>query len=183
VNVSSQPGVVGQIPAFVVRVGVNRDIVTIPIPVVGIGHVEWGDAEIEAVKPEAVGSAALDSPEVPAAETAVKAAVFPGMVEAEACVATIAVVPDPFPVAVDVRGFRVVVTVAIRMSVPVVVPVVIVPVAIVPVVVISGRTVARNVSATNVVLIVVVVVVVLRQDRRTEQQRYRNEGCDEKSGE
>jgi hypothetical protein len=37
VNVSTQSGVVGQIPAYVVWIFVNDDVVTIPIPAISKG--------------------------------------------------------------------------------------------------------------------------------------------------
>jgi hypothetical protein len=171
VEVGAQSDVVGEIPAFVVGVIVDHDVVAVPIPVVAVGEVKWGDAEVEAAKPETAGIATLNAPPVSAAKTALKMAVLPGMIEVKAPVVTTTFVTNPFPVVVDVGGFGVIVTVAIRVPVVVFVAVAIMPVTLVRVDMIGRGTMVGNVSAADIVVAVVsVVVVFLRQGRQGKDQ-------------
>jgi hypothetical protein len=169
VNVSSQPGVVGQVPAVVIGVRINYYVVTVPVPVVGVGQVKRGDAEVEAAKPETVGAAAFDVPHMSASKAAFESAVLPGMIEVKADIVPAIIVPDPFAVAMDVRGFGMAFMV-------VEVPVVIVSVSTIVMIafmgLVSGRAVMWDVSAANVV-VVIAVVVVLRQGRHREDQGRR----------
>src|ERR1700758_804603 len=153
-NVSAQAYVVSEIPAVVIGVFVNHHVVAIPIPVSGVSKVKRRDAEVEATKPETAGIPTLDAPPMSAAEATLKAAVLPRVVQVEAVVIPPPIVADPFPVAVDVRGFRMAVAVLIRMPV-VVVMVVIVAIVGVPVAVISLRAMVRDVSSTDIVVAVV----------------------------
>jgi uncharacterized membrane protein len=164
----------------VVGVVVNHDIVAIPIPVIAVGQVKRGDAEVEAAKPETAGIATFNAPPVPATEAAFKAAVFPGVIEVEAYVVAATVMSDPFVVAMDVGGVGVMLIVAVRMAVAVVVPVSFVPVAFVRGDMIGGGAMVRNVSAADVLVAVVVIAVfaVLGQRRQGE-----NQGCGKNSGE
>ena len=97
--------VVGEIPAVVVGIFVDHDLVAVPVPVVAIGEIKRGNAEVEAAKPEAAGAASADAPDVAAAEAAGEAAMLPGMIEVEAGVVASSVVSNPLAVVVDVRSF------------------------------------------------------------------------------
>jgi hypothetical protein len=179
VDVGAQSRVVGEIPAFVVGVIVDHDIVAIPIPVIAIGQVKRGDAEVETAKPESAGIAAFDAPPVSTAEATVEAAMFPRMLKVEACVFAPGIVPDPFAVAVDVRSFGMILTVAIGAPVPAIVPVIVL--VLVRVAMIGRGAVARNVSATNVALMFVFVSLRQRwegeeQDRSKKSEEYFQEG-------
>jgi hypothetical protein len=167
VNVSAQAHVVSEIPAVVVGIFVNHDVVAVPIPVIGVGKVKRGDAEVEATKPETAGISTLDAPPMSATEATLKASVLPRMVEVEAVVIPPHVVPNPFAVVVDVWGFRMAVAVLIRVPVPIVM-VVIVAVAFVLVAMIGLRPVVRNVSSTDVVVTVIVVVILLGEGGQGE---------------
>jgi hypothetical protein len=172
VNVSAQPGVVGEIPANVVGVFVNGDIVAVPVPVITVGKVKRGDAEVEAAKPETAGIASLQTPLVSTAKAAIEAAMLPWVVEPEARVVAPTLVSHPFTVVVDVRGLGMILTIAIRALVPFIVMVAVVVVPLVRVAVISRGPLARNVSATNVtVMVAVVVLVMLRESRQGKNQR------------
>jgi len=104
VNVSSQSRVVGQIPAVVVGVFVDHDLVAVPEPVSGQGQVKRGHAERPTVKPETAGAASANAPYVAAAESAGEMAVLPGMIKMEAGIIAPGVMPDPGAVVVDMRG-------------------------------------------------------------------------------
>ena len=159
-NVGAQAYVVGEIPAIVVGIFVNHDVVAVPIPVIGVGKVKRGDAEVEATKPETPGIPTLDAPTMSTAEATLKAAVLPRVVLAKAVIIPPHVVPNPFAVVVDVWGFGMAVAVLIRVPVAVVM-VVIVAIVCMPVAVISLRAVMRNVSSTDIVVAVVAIVVLV----------------------
>lgn len=113
VDVGSQPHVVGEIPALVIRVVIDYDLVAVPEPVVGIGQVKWRDAEIEAAKPKAVGTTSCNAPHVTTAEAAGEASMLERMIEVEAGVLSPSVMPDPLAIMVDVRSFWMACSIAI----------------------------------------------------------------------
>src|SRR5580692_311408 len=80
VNVGAQPRVVSEIPAVMVGVFVDHDLVAVPEPVSAQGQVKRGNAERPAVEPEAAGAASANAPYVPAAEAAGEVAMLPGMI-------------------------------------------------------------------------------------------------------
>jgi hypothetical protein len=107
VDVCAKPHVVGEIPTIMIGVFVDHDVIAVPVPITAVARVKWRYAEIEAAEPKAAGTASGEMPNVSAAETSCKAAVFPRVVEVEAGVVASLIVPDPLAVVVNVRGFRV----------------------------------------------------------------------------
>src|SRR5271165_2989671 len=105
-NVGAQPGVIGQIPAFVVRVFVNDDLIGIPDPVVAEADVVGSDAEVKAAEPEARWASPGEVPDVAAAKTSRKPAMFPGMIEVVVRIIATGIVTYPFIVRVHVGSFR-----------------------------------------------------------------------------
>src|SRR5258708_3836958 len=95
---------------------IDHDLVGVPEPVAAQGKVKRGDAEGEAAKPEAIGTASANAPDVAAAEASGEAAMLSGMIDVEAGVIAPGVVPDPFAVVVDVRSFGVAFAVAIALG-------------------------------------------------------------------
>src|SRR5580693_9380368 len=95
VNIRAEPHVVGQVPADVVRVCVDDDLVGIPEPVAAKVQVGRRDAPVEIVEPEAAGSAARQVPDVAAAKAAGEHTVLPGMVEVIGSVVASCVMTDP----------------------------------------------------------------------------------------
>ena len=79
-DVSTQSDVVSQVPAVVVGIFVNDDVIAVPEPVAAEANVIRSHTEIEAAEPEAVGAASGQMPNVATAEAAGKASVFPGMI-------------------------------------------------------------------------------------------------------
>jgi hypothetical protein len=114
VDVGAQPDIVGEVPAVVVGIVVDDDVVAIPEPVIAVSQVEIANAEIEASKPKAVGASSAEAPYVTAADAAGEVAVFPGMIEVEAHFVVAIVVSDPLAVVVDVGGFGMTLMVSIR---------------------------------------------------------------------
>src|ERR1700689_2249618 len=105
VNVSSQPRVVGEIPAVMVGIFVDHDLVAIPEPVGGQCQVKRGNAESPSVKPETARTAPADVPHVAASEAAGETAVLKGMIKVETGIIASSVMPYPGAVVVDVWGF------------------------------------------------------------------------------
>src|SRR5580658_4853928 len=101
VDVGAQPYVVRQIPAIMVGVFVDDDLIAVPEPVTAEAEVESGHTEVEAAKPEAARTASGDAPHVAAAEAAGEVAVLPGMIEVESGVSRSSVMTDPGAVVVD----------------------------------------------------------------------------------
>ena len=56
-NVRAKPDVIGQVPAYVVWIVINYDLVGIPVPVSAIANVSWGHTPVEIVEPEAIWAA------------------------------------------------------------------------------------------------------------------------------
>lgn len=92
-DVGAQPGVIGEIPARIVAIGVEDDIVAIPKPVVAITHVGWSDHEEISVEVEAVWASAFEAIDVARAKFTREMAVFPRTIEVIAVVP--AFVADP----------------------------------------------------------------------------------------
>ncbi len=107
VNVSAESRVVGQVPAVVVGIFVDHDLIGIPEPVIGEVVFEWGHAEVETSKPEALPVSTRDPKDVAAAETAGKASMLPRMINVEADIIAAGIVSDPLITRVDVGSLRV----------------------------------------------------------------------------
>src|ERR1700674_248612 len=104
-HVGAEPDVVGQVPARVVRILVEDDVVPVPVPAIAVAVVVRGDAEEEAAEAEAIAVAALQPPDVVRAEGAREAPVRPGTIEVVVPVVPAGVVSDPTMVlSVHVRG-------------------------------------------------------------------------------
>jgi hypothetical protein len=57
VNVNTETRVVGQIIAYVIRIGVNDNLVGIPKPPIAIGDIKGRYAPVEVVEPETAWTA------------------------------------------------------------------------------------------------------------------------------
>src|SRR2546427_10905669 len=104
-NVSAQPRVISQVPALVVWVLIDHDVVTVPHPVVDVGVVVRCNAKEEAVniKPPSVSS--LEPKDRVAAEAASEASVFERMIDAVVTIVTAGIMPDPVVVVFNVGSF------------------------------------------------------------------------------
>lgn len=104
VNVSAQPRVVSQIPAGIIRIIVEDDIVSVPKPAIDEDNVCRGHAEVEAAEPEAIGTTAFNPPYMARTELAGETSMLPGVIEVIAGVIAAFIVPDPAIVgSMDVR--------------------------------------------------------------------------------
>lgn len=94
-DVSTEAGVVGQVPAGVIGVFVDDHVVRVPEPAVGEGNIIGSYAEVEAAEPEASRAAADQMPMMVRTEAAVEVAMAPGVVEVIVGVVTAGVMADP----------------------------------------------------------------------------------------
>ena len=106
VNIGPQPHVESQVPAVVIRVVINHNLVAVPQPVIAVVVVSGSNIEIEAIEPKAVATATAQVPNVAAANSAGKVPVFPGMIEVVAGVVSTGIVPDLFAIVVNVWSLR-----------------------------------------------------------------------------
>jgi hypothetical protein len=79
--VGAEPRIVGQVPAIVVGIFVDCDLIGAPVPIVAEAVVSGSNAEGKSAEPEAFPIAAFNAPHVAAPEAAGKAAMFPSMIE------------------------------------------------------------------------------------------------------
>ena len=105
-NVSAESHVVSEIPAVVVGILIDDDVIAIPEPVATVANVIRSHAEIEAAEPEAVGAASSQMPDVAAAEAARKASVLPGMIKVIVSIVGASAMANPFAIGMDVRRIR-----------------------------------------------------------------------------
>ena len=105
-NIRAQAHVVRQVPAHVVGIVIDDDVIRIPQPVVTVIVVIRRNREKESAKAEAFAIAAADPPNVVRANRPGKMPVLPGMVEMVMSVASSAVMPNPVVVfSMNVRRF------------------------------------------------------------------------------
>ncbi len=95
-NVSAEPHVVGQVPAHVIGIFIDHDLIAVPQPVAAVADVDRCHAEVESAKPEAAGTATSQPPDVPFAEATGEVPVLEGMIQVVARIVRPAIVADPF---------------------------------------------------------------------------------------
>src|SRR5579862_1308801 len=95
VHVGAEPDVVAQVPAHVIRIEVQHDVVAVPEPVIYVVIFEGSDTEEKAVELEAIPAAAVHAPDVAGSDAAPEASVLPRMVEMQPRVVRTHVVTDP----------------------------------------------------------------------------------------
>jgi hypothetical protein len=106
VHVRSQPHVIRQIPAVVIRIIVDHDIVSAPVPAVAVAEVIGRDPKIESAEPEAARSSAFDAKRVAPADAAGEMAMLKRTVEMVVRIVLAGVVSHPFVAArMNVRRF------------------------------------------------------------------------------
>ena len=107
VNVGPQPDVVGEIPARMIGIIIDDDLIRIPEPVVAEGEIIGSNAEIETTEPEAAGAPTGESPPVLRAQAGSEVSVFPGMIDVVVGIVSSASVSDPLSVRMHVRSLGV----------------------------------------------------------------------------
>src|SRR4029077_340092 len=84
-----------QVPAHMIGIGIEHDVVAIPKPVVAVVIVSGCDAKKEAVKAEAIAVPASEAVDVGGAKSAWKMSVLPGAVEVVTGIVPAAIMADP----------------------------------------------------------------------------------------
>ena len=107
VNVNPQPHVIGEVPADVIWIVINHDLVRIPEPVIAKAVIVWGNAKVEAAKPEALPVPSCKPKDMAGTETAREVPVGPRLIDMVVRIITAGVMPDPLFASIDVRGVRV----------------------------------------------------------------------------
>ena len=107
VRVGAESRIVGKIPAFVIRIVVDHDVIVVPIPIINVAEIEGSYAEVISAEPEAAGRATTQAPDVTRSDSSLESAMLPGAVKVESGIATAIGVADPLVVLVDVRSFGV----------------------------------------------------------------------------
>ena len=105
-DVGPQARVVSQVPAVVVGIFVDHDVVAAPVPVAAVADIERSHAELEAAEPEAAGTAPSEMSDMASAEPAGKVSVLPRVVKVKAGIIVALVMPNPLTVLVNVGSFR-----------------------------------------------------------------------------
>jgi hypothetical protein len=114
-DIGSEPGVIRQIPAGVIWIVVQHDVVAVPQPIVGVVVLVRRDVPVKAAKPETVAASAFKAIDVVAADFAAEASVFPYMVLMITSIVAAPLMTDPaIAVRMNVRSFGVTLLVSIR---------------------------------------------------------------------
>ena len=177
VAIGAKANVVGEIPAIVVGIVVDHDLVAVPIPIVAVGIVIGCDAEIEAAEPEAFAIAAGDAPDVAAANAPGEAAMLPDTIEMIVGIIAAGIVADPLVIVVNVRSVGMIPFIGISWGLLHVVAIVLPRVILLP----GGRrAMRRNVASTDILglfarMLLPAMISVLRESRnRAEQEQSKN---------
>ena len=115
-DVGSEPDVVSEIPAVVVGIFVNHDLVAIPKPIADVVVVIGRHAEVEAAEPETLAIATSEMPNVSATEPASEVAVLPRMIQVKMLVTAAGIMAYPVVIAMDVRGLGMIGTILEAMA-------------------------------------------------------------------
>jgi hypothetical protein len=107
VDVSAEADVVGEVPAVMVWVVIDYDLVGAPVPAVAEAVVSGGYIEIKTAEPEALAVATFDVPHMALADASAEAAMLPGVIKVIVRIIVAGIVAYPLIVAVNVRSFGV----------------------------------------------------------------------------
>ena len=96
-----------------VRIGVNDDLIGIPKPIGANGEIKSGHAPVEIIEPKPARTASGQAPHVASAEATGKAPVLKGVIQMEAGIVLSLIVANPLAVVMNVRRFRVTLSVGV----------------------------------------------------------------------
>ncbi len=106
-HVRPETYVIGEIPAGMIGIVVDHDLIGIPEPAIAIGHLSGKHAEVVSTKPEPRWTASRQTPYVFRTEAEREAPVLPGAVEPETRVVATRGMSDPGFAVVDVGSIGV----------------------------------------------------------------------------
>ena len=104
-NVDAQSHVVGQVPAIVVRVIIDHNLIAVPEPAIAEAKVSLRNAEVESAEPKTRWTASRQVKDMTPTDTARNSSVLERPVEVVAGIAAARVMSDPFVVGVNVGRF------------------------------------------------------------------------------
>jgi hypothetical protein len=106
VGVGSEPRVIREIPAWMVWIVVNHDVVAVPQPIANVVIIVRRDAPIKPAEGEAVTASASKAINVAGANSAAEASVFPRMVKMVVGITAAGIMTDPaIAFSMNVRSF------------------------------------------------------------------------------
>jgi hypothetical protein len=105
VRVTAQPHVITEVPANMIRVLIDHDLVTIPQPTVDKAVIVRSDAKVESVEPKTLSISSRKPEDMAAAEAAREASVFPRMILAVVGIISAGIMPEPPTSVVNVVTF------------------------------------------------------------------------------
>jgi len=105
-HIGSEADIVGKIPAIVVRIFVNHDVIGVPQPVTAIIVVGGGDGEGEAAEEEPFPAASGQTPDVILSEAAGEASMLKRTVDSITRIAAAVTIPRKRFILKDLRTTR-----------------------------------------------------------------------------
>lgn len=105
-DIGSEPNVIGKVPADVIGIVIDDDVIGIPQPAVTETNVVWCNREIKTAEPEATGTTACKVPDMAASDTAGEVAMFPGMIQMVMGIVAAGIMANPLSIGMDVGSIR-----------------------------------------------------------------------------
>jgi hypothetical protein len=113
-DIGSEPGVIREIPAWVIGVVVYHEVIAVPQPIVGVVVVVRRHAKVKAAEPEAVAASAFEAINVVSANFPAEMSVFKSPIEMVMSIVAAPVMTNPtITFRVNVRSFWMALLVAI----------------------------------------------------------------------
>src|ERR1700722_10438286 len=104
-HIGAEAHIVGKIPAHMVGVLINHNLIRVPEPVIAEGQIGRGHRPVPAVEPEPARTAATNPPYVTGTKATGKVAMLPRLIEMVVRIAGTAIVPNPL-LALHMRSSR-----------------------------------------------------------------------------
>src|ERR1700722_4210010 len=105
-DIGAEAGVIGEIPAGVIGIVVQHDVIAVPQPIVGVVVVVRRDVPVKATEPEAVAASPFDAIDVVAANFTSEVSVFPNVILMVTSVVAASFMADPLIIlSMHVRRF------------------------------------------------------------------------------
>jgi hypothetical protein len=101
-DIGAETRVVSEVPAWIVGIFVDDNVIRVPEPGVCVSEIVRSDAPVPVIEPEAVRAAADEAPTMCGTEAAIPMAMFPRVIEVVVRVVGAVVVTDPAS-AIDMR--------------------------------------------------------------------------------
>ncbi len=106
VHVGSQPHVVGEIPARMIRIFIDHDLISAPVPPIAIAQIIRSHAKVESAKPETARTAAPIRHNMPRPKPSTKMPMLPGVVKMIVRVVTPRSMSNPMAIIMHMGSVR-----------------------------------------------------------------------------